>query len=577
MLYEATINDEKIYFKYLLKNEIFENDNTIFKQKDINSVYTYIQDYYKSYNSIPTGEILVDKLEVKKAIIQTLYDLDELDKYDSKWIENKLDLHIKTTLANLELSNLIDKSRNGGMDYVLDKLGINTIFEKEIDPVYEELPTISQEIYDNLPEMLKEITQLFEGQKKDVILTSALSTISMFFSNIKSYYYEGSISYNNIYTFIIAKSSTGKSIMNKCKLLTYDFNLRFRESYKYLKEQYNQMTKEDKLLNNQPIEKVFVGGGDATKQGLYKYMMNNDGVFLLFDTEADALTDKNDDVNGDYSIIIRKSIQNESITKLLATQDSTYIDNPRLNICISGTQDQVKKLIGKNGAENGTFNRFIYYDWDVEPTIEDPHKNKDANDVFMKYSKKLDHWYNEYFKICDKYTFELSENQNKLFFESMKKIHDDVLRKSVDGSSAIIKRHYLFAQKIMITFAALRAVEKIDNSEKDFFNNVNYIPEILNISDSDFLNVLKLIDVYISHSLKMINYYTPVQNEVKEKISWKIQVWNSLKKSFTRKQAIEIGNKINISDTTIDRWIKTLKSDDIIEKNGYNYNKLKEL
>ena len=47
---------------------------------------------------------------------------------------------------------------------------------------------ISEQVYNNLPEDLKLITELFEGREKDIVLISSLGVLSNCLPNIKGYY-----------------------------------------------------------------------------------------------------------------------------------------------------------------------------------------------------------------------------------------------------------------------------------------------------------------------------------------------------------------------------------------------------
>lgn len=569
----TTNTNEKLYFKYLLNNKYFEHSPYIFSNTDIKCVYDYIKSYYSEFNSIPMKSIVYEKTSVKREIIDILFNLEELDNIDNKWLSTSIKDYLLKRNSDLVISQLVDDSRNGNYEALVSKLNISAQLTDDIEYKEEEIfVRFTDENYNNLPNILKDLTNKFEGKQKDVLLTSILSCISIFFSNVKGEYFN-SETYNNIYTYIVGESGIGKSIMKNAKILTDTLNKKSVQKYNEEKMNFDSLDPETKKNTKSPIEHLLVAGADATQQAIMKYLNNNDGKFLIFATEAEALTAKIKDVNGDYTIIIRESIQNDSFVKILKSEDSVIVDKPKLNLCISGTYDQIGKLIGKDGAENGTLNRFLYYYWHENNQVaENPFKNKNENFDFIKYGDMLYEFYDLYFNTQD-YKFILSSKQEELLFNKLNKTFDFVKTYYDTGALAIVKRHYLFAYKLMITFACLRIFD--DFTTNILFDiNKNAFNKEIRITDEDCLNVLSLIDVYIQHSLKIFCKFESKKEIDMSTKPWKMIIWEEIGDTFNRNSLINLCLKHKKSEKTADRLIKEWKELNKIKKEGYNLIKI---
>jgi len=438
--------------------------------------------------------------------------------------------------------------------------------EKEVN---EKL--IPQSVYDKLPEILKDVTSDFKEEKRDVVLLASLNSLAYYFSNVRFTYFFDDNQYNNFYTFILANSSAGKSIMNNGKKLLYDIDRYYRDKFNKEITAYNAVAKKTTIP---PIEVCVVCGGDATRQGLTKYLQNNNGKLLLFDTEADSLLTQNGDF--DYSTLIRRCLQNESVTKLLAGQNIQYVETPKLNICVSGTKSQLLNMIGEKGSENGTFNRFIFYSWDTEPTIESPHQ-KIKNNKCADYSKQLLDFYMENLHLDGFMEFNFTDKQIEYFDSKLIDLHKFYLAKEDDSTSGIIKRHFLIVKKMCVTMAGLRMFDAYKANVEDPYTDETMRFDFTNleITDSDLKNTIELITTLIKHSIELFRKFTPI-DETPITTSWKEDIYSSLPDEFTRLTIINKGSVYKKSARTIDRWLKKMKDDNTITKlDKTTYKKIK--
>ena len=76
----------------------------------------------------------------------------------------------------------------------------------------------SNEAYENLPELLKNLVKDFDGREKDVVLLSSLGVLSNCLPNLNGFYNKKA-HYPNLYTMIIAPPASGKGSMNYASIL----------------------------------------------------------------------------------------------------------------------------------------------------------------------------------------------------------------------------------------------------------------------------------------------------------------------------------------------------------------------
>jgi len=203
-------------------------------------------------------------------------------------------------------------------------------------------PQIPDQLFNNLPPLLKSICANFHGQDRHIILLGSLGVISGIFSNVYGLYY-GMKTYPNLFIYLLADYGTGKGLMNLCKILGSDIH----------QEIYDHGQSEGRL------QTLFIPA-NSSKSGLIEMLDNNKGKGIVFEAEGDSLTDILKQEFAGFSDILRKSYENESAS-MLRRKDNEYRELPTLkfSVVLSGTFGQYLKLIPS--IENGLFSRFIHY------------------------------------------------------------------------------------------------------------------------------------------------------------------------------------------------------------------------
>lgn len=142
---------------------------------------------------------------------------------------------------------------------------------------------------------------------------------------------------------------------------------------------------------------------------------------------------------------------------------------------------------------------------------------------------------------------ELSQQQWQKLNNTCSRWLQDVTTYAGDDAGSIVKRLGLVLYRIAMIFTALRKFENGDASEKVI------------CTDQDFDSALKLADIFLQHSLLMF-HNLPKQNEnaVFRSGDNKRKFFDALPHDFKRAEAIEFGNKYNLSTRSVDNLLKEL-------------------
>lgn len=219
---------------------------------------------------------------------------------------------------------------------------------------------IPESVYQNLPEPLNVITEKFNGRERDIILLSLIGVISACLPNVFGIY-DCRINYPNLNIFIIAPPASGKGVMNWSKKIIDPIHENIvRESKRKIIEYRNS---QDNERIAEPRLELKVIPGNTSSSKIYDHLESAEYSLLIFETEADSLSNMLKQDWGDFSDLLRKSYHHETVSISRQTGDRHYeIKNPKLSIVLSGTPNQVKPLI--DSRENGLFSRFVYYYFD---------------------------------------------------------------------------------------------------------------------------------------------------------------------------------------------------------------------
>jgi hypothetical protein len=443
-------------------------------------------------------------------------------------------------------------------------------YHKKEDEELKETPVLPSNIYNNLPLELKNLTRFFDdGREKDVFLLSTLGVLSSCFPDIQGVY-DNKLVGMNLFLFISAPASAGKGVMTwarrlgdeKHKDLESNFN---RKSAEYISELKNyQPTLENGQEAKTPIKperQLFFVPANSSSSKVIQSIKANVNFGVMFETEADTLTQALGNDWGNFSDILRKIFHHEAIELQRKTNDEYIsIQKSYLSVVLSGTPNQIKNLL--SSVENGFFSRFIFYDFPLMSTWRNVFdRSKESPDgEFQSMSTKLLRYSNQLNQFAattgGPITFSLTRSQedifNNWFSERQARLHNIY----GDQMIASIRRLGLITFRIAMILTAIRQM-KCELSSS------------LSCSQEDFETALSMTDTLLIHTTKV---YTQLQNfkETKTASGRKELFLEKLPESFNRATAMETAAFINIKEKTAENYLSEYINNFLVQRIEHN-------
>ncbi len=358
-------------------------------------------------------------------------------------------------------------------------------------PIPDFLP-MEDDIFDNLPPLLGVACSRFtDSKERETFLIGALGVLSGMLPNVQGKYAKRMVG-ANLYCFVIGRYGTGKGALLWAKDLGQVLDNYKQEqarqgvaAYNEAQVQYNRqlaLYNKGKLPNppetpKPPKHLKLYLPANTTKTAVMQLLMENNGRGVMFETEGDTLADMLRQDYGNFSDVLRKAYHHEPVSYFRrADNEDVMIPHPALSVVLSGTQDQLHRLLP--GIENGLFSRFCFYILQGDEDFKDPFENEDDDhDVyfgvlaerFMNMYKRLD-------AMDDTVRFYLQPHQVREFVQHFKKVKSEIrehISSDLDGS---IHRMGLITFRIAMILTAVRFIDNNTNrlgcSDKDFRNAI---------------------------------------------------------------------------------------------------------
>jgi hypothetical protein len=450
---------------------------------------------------------------------------------------------------------------------------------EEIDDYLKSTPTFPDELFDTLPSILKEGSQVFpDRRKRDVFFTSALSILSGCLPGVSGVY-EGEKYYPHLFTFVIAPAASGKGVLKNAKRLGDKYHERVLESSRKAQNQFeNEMVDYKETLRtkkkgdqtplkpDEPKFKLVFIPADSSSARMIEHLQNNNGEGIICETEADTMSGAKKQDWGDYSPALRSSFQHEKITQSRKTNNEyTEIKEPRLAVCLSGTPAQAPRLIAS--SEDGLFSRFLFYAFKNDLIWQDPspYSNK------VNYNKHFDALSEEVLKMVDflsmeETTFELTYDQWQYFNNTFRKHLYEVGAFTGEDAASVVFRLGLITFRIAMILSTLR---KFDNGEA---------AKTIFCTDEDFDTSLKISSTFLEHSILMFNNL-PKQDVSKEFKGGdnKRKFFEALPIEFLRQEAVALGLTFQLSTRTVDEILRNALGTQLSKIKAGTYRKINNL
>lgn len=406
-------------------------------------------------------------------------------------------------------------------------------------------------VYENLPGVLKNLTDSFSERERDIVLLSSIGALSSCIPNVFGIYDEHKI-YPNLFILIIAPPASGKGTMNFSKILIQKIHAKILDDSKIAISicQAEKKNEKEKNYSECPHLELKIIPANISTSEMYSYLNVSKNGVLIIESEADTISNllKNDWSN--YSDLLRKAFHHENLS-LSRQMDNRYIEinEPKISLVASGTPDQLQPLI--KSRENGLFSRFLLYSFDEISCFKNVFAPKANNykEIFEKSGDIVYNLYRKLFQLKEELPFRLTENQHKRFLKDFTFIHEEIIKNHSHSVIPNLNRHGLMMFRLCMILTVLRNETNISGESE------------LICSNRDFLIALKIIKIVLKHAI--INHNALSDGGLSDQDE---EILFSLKPSFTRKEAIEVGEKLNVPLRTIDDKLKQWQKKKAIKK-----------
>lgn len=410
---------------------------------------------------------------------------------------------------------------------------------------------LDENIFLNVPELLKPILAGFEGRERDVVLLSTLGVISAILPNTYSRY-DGHKYTPNLYIIIVAPPASGKGKMNLALKLINPIHKKIRDESTEIRETCLKCP--DEATSQCPKVNLKIVPGNVSCSKLYSHLANTNYGILIFESEVDSLSSMLKQDWGNFSDVLRKAFHHEKLSLSRTTDDLILeVEEPKLSVILSGTKNQLQPLI--KSTENGLFSRFLYYYFDNKSewkNISPEGSEIDYNYEFDLLSGQLFDLYGVLVERIDNpIEVKLGEIHWDEFNSEMKKIHDLLSVEGQEYFSSSVKRHGLILVRLATTLSILRNFPNI--REKQF----------LDIGEIDFTIALSIVKTTIYHSLEV--YYLLEDKKSKLPLN-EFKILEGLNEEFQRAEAIQLADSLKVPQRTADEYLKRWVENNIVIK-----------
>ena len=443
------------------------------------------------------------------------------------------------------------------------------LFDKLDNPTEVELPEhtpdfspMPDDVFTNLPPLLHIAARNFTAQEREVFLVGALGVVSGMLPNVQGMYFGRNVG-TNLYCYIMGKYGTGKGALIWAK----DLGQR-ADDYRTEKAKAAVTTHEAELLNYQQQMKLYEKGelntapqapktpqhlklylpANSTKTAIMQLLMENDGRGIIFETEGDTLADMLRQDYGNFSDVLRKAFHHEPVSYYRrANNEDVKITNPALSVVLSGTGDQLRRLIPS--IENGLFSRFCFYALHGKAGFNDPfatHNTENATNIhalsegFLKVYQRLE-------ALSEPVNFSLQPHQAKEFVRLFDEQKAEVSEHISDDLEGTVNRMGLICFRIAMILTAVR-YPKVEAGQA------------LPCNDTDFNNAIAITQHLMQYSLHVYEKLqhsshtpAPIVDDKQEKI---VECCRSFDLGVSVRSIAELVLGDAKKKSTVYRWIQ---------------------
>ena len=389
--------------------------------------------------------------------------------------------------------------------------------------------------------------------------------------------YDGRRVYAPLFNIIFGTAGSAKGDLAFCKLLARPIKIEMRRQYEAEKAKYeeemadyeaNNKGKKKGERSTPPKEPAFRDPfmpGNSSSAAVYRALDANGGWGMMYETEADTISQMTGTDYGNYSDFMRKAYHHEPVS-MNRVSDKIHIDieSPRLSICITCTPGQLPSLFPT--FENGLGSRFQFY--------ELPDEKVEFHDVFAQTDNPLENTYKQMGeellplfhamqqRVGHPIQFVLSKAQQKRFLDTYGEVLIEQFQMYGIGMNAFIFRTALANFRYAMILTALRRLSEWNKQDSIFSDDEN----ALVCDDKDFDIAMEIVGCLINHTARVYSILAkesenPFANKGINLSPEELRLYNAIPSGETKtRDFICIAESLHVSKRTAHRILGKFSS-----------------
>ena len=454
-------------------------------------------------------------------------------------------------------------------DYFID-LAIRAKIQgsKSLKLLVKEPEPLDEILFKRLPPFLTRVLAKARSvDEKTLALLGALTVLSSVLPGLHGYY-DGSRFYPNLYLFISGPAAIGKGFLKFIKLITQPIHdgLRLKTKQQRIIENTSKGTEgssKGNYLSKVPEYMLYIPA-NSSSTGFIELLHQNDSSGLIFETEADTLTQILRTDYGDYSNALRQAWSHEAISYYRrGDKELVDMDNPKISILLTGTPKQVQRFFPS--AENGLFSRFLFFILNMKIDWRDPFaagNSGEMEDHYQNLGKEFQSFYNLLLSRSE-LAFTFTDAQKRRFNDHFRGLQGSFVEVYGFGSVSTFRRIAATCFRIAMVLSAIRAMDdglpdhELICTDEDFEVSLEISSCLL----------LYASEVFMSLPKEKIQHHDP---KVKG-----TSILEGLSEVFDTNQFKSQAKEMGYNPRTVERYLKPLVQKGIIKKLGQgSYKKL---
>lgn len=445
-------------------------------------------------------------------------------------------------------------------------------------------PFIPEEIFEHLPQLLKDCVKYANGQReRDLLLLGALNSCSAAFPCVTFQYNKASFS-PHFYQSVIAPAGSGKGVMAYSANLLEPIEEYYERNNRKLKKEYEAcLLAWDNECNNakrthkapdielkpeEPKYQHLLLTATTSKTRLIEHLAASGACgCCMHSTEINSFTSSFNQECGEYVDVLCKGAQHEVISFSYKNAGApVVVSHPRLAINISGTQEQFLAFF--HSQEDGLQSRFGFYTLEAAGVWKSCAPLTDGIDLrkyFRNLGSQLLEMHKELLKFPTLVTFTPSQWQRHT--EQFTEWLNNVKVEGSETTQAIVFRHGLLATRLAAILTVFRK-----------WADYRYAKEY-RCTDEDFDTAMQIVGTLIEHSLLLSTSLpeTKVKPRRMHPFHRLDNILQQLKPHFSYSEFIDTAIAIGVPESTARRLLKKALEMEFIVKQDNNYRKKKKV